>query len=74
MHPTPTLTDQAVADWWDALEVWQRARWLHKGNFKNITDAQFAWCHLNPKSQNDIWILRQRETHTAKETHDTQLG
>lgn len=60
-----TLSDQAVAQWWDDLQVYQRAQWLHDHNYRNITDAQFRWAHLNRKAQNDIWILRQRELHPA---------
>lgn len=74
MHPTKTLTDREVADWWDALAVWQRASWLGQHQFGNITAAQFRWSHLTRREQSDIWILRWRETQAAKEHHDTQPG
>lgn len=72
MPPIQALSDREVADWWDALAVWQRARWLGRRQFGNITAAQFAWHHLTRREQSDIWILRQRELVSAKETHEYQ--
>lgn len=65
MHPTKTLTDKAIADWWNSLQVYQRAQWLHDHGYSNITCAQFAWSHLIAKEQASIWIIRQRELRTA---------
>lgn len=58
---TTTLSVEAVEAWWDALQVYQRANWLHRQNFKNITTAQWDWTYLTASEQTDIWILRARE-------------
>lgn len=60
MTPT-TLDAQAVEDWWDGMELYERADWLQRAHYRNLSIAQFDWMYLTSSEQTDLWIKRAQE-------------